>query len=292
MDDFLAAWELFGDAWLVGLLLAALLPIGGIVLVLRQQVFLAAAIGQTSTLGIALAIFLGLGAHDAPGHSHPETWALGFALAAGGLTAVTALRALSQGGAAMEARAGWMFLLGGSLSMLLLAERPHGLQEVHRLQLSSLLGASPADVWICLVALAIVGIFVLVGGRRLLLWALDPPTARVLGMACGRWDVAVGCWLGLVSGFAIHATGLLFVFGLTILPVLFAAQLCRSLGAVLVVAPASAVVATAMALVVAHRADLPPGQVAVALLAGLVLLARLIRRGFEPLRWRHSSSAR
>ncbi|MBK8098800.1 MAG: metal ABC transporter permease [Planctomycetes bacterium] len=292
MADFLAAWELFGDAWTVGLLLAALLPIGGIVLVLRRQVFLAAAIGQTSTLGIALAIFLGLGAHEAPGHAHAETWALGFALVAGVLTAVTALRALSQGGAAMEARAGWMFLLGGSASMLLLAERPHGLQEVQRLQLSSLLGASPADVWICAVVLAVIAAVVIALGRRLLLWAIDPTTARVLGMACGRWDVAVGGWLGLVSGFAIHATGLLFVFGLTILPVLFAAQVCRRLGAVLVVAPMTGLLATAVALAVAHLGDLPPGQVAVALLAGAVLLARLIRRGFEPLRWRHRSRAR
>jgi ABC-type Mn2+/Zn2+ transport system permease subunit len=276
VQDFLASWELFGDAWSVALLLALLLPIGGIVLVLRRQVFLAAAIGQTSTLGMAVAIWLGLAA-DGGDHAGHAAAPLAFALAAGVATAVFAMRALTAGGTSMEARAGWTFLLGGSASMLLLAERPHGLQEVTRLQLSSLLGAAPVDVLVGAAAVLITGIAVALRGRRVLLWAMDPATARMCGLRCGGYDVAIGSWLGLVSGFAIHATGLLFVFGLTLLPVLLARDLCRSLTAVLFVAPLAGATVTGAALVVAHLCDLPPGQTAVALLAVAVCAARALR---------------
>ncbi len=145
MDDFLFAWSLFHDAWSVALLLSVLLPLCGIVLVLRHQVFLAAAIGQAATLGVALGICLGIAPAVVPGGSRAETYALLLAMAAGGLAGLLAMRALSTTGSQLEARSVQVFLAGASLSVLLTSSDPHGLEEVHRLTLSSLLGASPFD---------------------------------------------------------------------------------------------------------------------------------------------------
>ena len=271
-------WELFGDALCTGLLLAMVLPLLGIVLVLRQQMFLAAAIGQSANCGLAVAIWAGLGGHAAVGHAHGESLGLlvglGFAVA----SAVLSLRALSLGGTSPEARAVWMFLCGGSAAMLLLAEAPHGLQEVQRLMLSSLLGASPADVWIA-AGLLLVSVAALQRyRRRLLLWAIDPLTAQVHGTSVGWLDVLVGCWLGLALGFAIHATGLVFTFGTTILPVLVAREVAPSLRAVLWSAPAVGGLAYALAFWLGDRFDLPPGQCTVAVLGAAALLARVVCR--------------
>ena len=63
------SWELFGDTVVTGLLLGAVLPLFGVVLVLRQQMFVAAAIGQAANLGVAVVLALGLGATHAGGHA-------------------------------------------------------------------------------------------------------------------------------------------------------------------------------------------------------------------------------
>src|SRR6185295_8383025 len=98
---------------------------------------------------------------------------------------------------------------------------------------------------------------------RVLLWALDPATAAALGLRVWRWDSVVGLWLGLLLGFAIHATGLLFAFGCAVLPVLVARELCRSLAALLWLVPVLGCASTGVGLYFAHQGDLPPGQVAV-----------------------------
>lgn len=270
MDDFLLAWSLFHDAWLVALFLATLLPLCGIVLVLRQQLFLSAAVGQASTLGIALGIYCycGLAPAVSPAGGHTETFALLLALAGGSLTAVLAMRALSTSGSQVEARSAWMFLAGGSLSVLLSSSDPHGLEEIKRLTLSSLLGVSPLDTWLAGGGLVLSIALLVLARRRVLLWAMDPVTTLVHGSSVLALDVAVGGWIGICTGFSIHATGMLFAFGVTVLPVLIARELARSLAAVLWLAPAIGLCGTAAALYVAHLRDWPPGQVAV---GGLVL---------------------
>ncbi|MBL8732080.1 MAG: metal ABC transporter permease [Planctomycetes bacterium] len=278
MDEFLLAWSLFHDAWLVALLLAAVLPLCGIVLVLRHQLFLAAAIGQAATFGIALGTALGLAPAVTPASSHAEAFSLLLALLAGSATAVTAMRTLSTTGSPLETRSAWIFLAGAALSVLVCCKLPHGLEEVHRLTMSSLLGASPGDVWITAALLVLVATAAATRRRALLLWAIDPVTAQVQGARVFTYDVAVGTTIGATTGFAIHATGLLFAFGLTLLPVLLARSLARSVRTVVWLAPLCGVLGTAASLVLAHVEDLPPGQVAVGLLVVLLPVAALLRR--------------
>lgn len=270
------SWELFGDALVTGLLLAAVLPLFGAVLVLRHQVFLAAAIGQSANLGIAVAIWAGLGGHAAVGHVHDESLALLAGLGGAVLTGVLAMRALSARGSALEARAVWTFLFAGSASMLLLADAPHGLQEVQRLMLSSLLGASPQDAW-CAGSLLLATAAGLLRWRRLLLlWAMDPATARAHGAPVPWIDAAVGGWLGLGIGFAIHATGLTFTFGVTVLPVLLLREVARSLTALVLAAPLVGCLGYGIGFLGADRFDVPPGQATVAVLGAGVACAHAI----------------
>lgn len=277
MDDFALAWELFHDAWLTALIVAALMPLCGIVLVLRNQVFLSAAVGQTATLGIAAGLWLGLGATSMPDSSHAETMTLVLAMLAGCVTAVTAMRALTRSGTGLEARSVALFLAGSSLSVLLTAKQPHGLEEVKRLTLSSLLGASELDVGLASAMLLVSLLAALRWRDHILLWAMDPVTAQAHGSSAVRYDIAVGTWIGICTGFAIHATGLLFAFGVTVLPVLVARSLASSLRGVLWLAPLLGVATTAASLLIAHVEDLPPGQVAVGVSVLMLPLAAALR---------------
>jgi ABC-type Mn2+/Zn2+ transport system permease subunit len=280
IDDLLIAWTLFHDAILAAVLLGCLPPLCGIVLLLRQQVFLSAAVGQAATLGIALGLSFGLRVDGAQ--------ALVLAIAAGALTTVLAMRALSTGGPQLESTSAWLFLLGGGLSVLLASHDPHGLEEVKKLTLSSLLGVTSVHVAIAAAALLATVLALLRWRHRVVLWATDPVTAQVHGSPPFAYDLAVGGWIGACTGFAIHATGLLFAFGATVLPVLAARQACRSLRAVWWCAPLLGGAGTLIALAIAHQesVDLPPGQSAVALLCALVLLAGPWQRAAAALRRR------
>ncbi|HZN41119.1 MAG TPA: metal ABC transporter permease [Planctomycetota bacterium] len=273
MEDFLLAWSLFRDTWLTALMLAALLPFCGVVLLLRRQVFLGAAVGQAASLGIALTLWLGLGeGHADHGSSTP---ALAAGLLAAMITAVLALRSLSGGGSDLEARSALVFLLGGSGAMVLLADAPHGMQELQRLLLSSLLGASIREVLIAAALLVATAAIAVARSRRILLWATDPATSAALGVPVLRYDVLVGAWLGGCLGFAIHTAGLPFAFGAAVLPVLLARELCGSLHAVILAAPVIGVISAAVGLVAAHTADRPPGQAAVLVAALGLAIVRL-----------------
>lgn len=261
-----ATWELFGDAILTGALLAAALPLLGVVLVLRHQLFLTASIGQAATLGIAFAWWLGAG--DEHGDGHAATLAAGGAFAMA--TAIAAMRALSVGDAVVEARAVSVFLVAGSASMLLSANSAHGTHGIQLLLLSSVLGASASDVVIAAVLLAALVVAIARHWRRLLAWAIDPRFAQVCGSSVARLDFAVGAVIGAAIAFAIHATGLVFTFGATVLPVLVVRNAAPSLAAVVVSAPLVGAAGFGGGFLIGDRTDLPPGQVAIVVMASLV----------------------
>ena len=197
IDKLLDVWKYFHDAILVAVMLGCLLPLCGVVLLLRQQAFLSAAVGQAATLGIALGLFFGLRVEGAV--------ALLLAVAAGVFTTVAAMRSLSTGGPQLESRSAWLFLLGGAGAMLLAAhakDDPHGLEKVHELSLSSLLFVQGPDVVVAAVALGGTLLALLRWRPRVLLWATDPVTAQVHGSNLFAFDLAVGGWIGACMGFA------------------------------------------------------------------------------------------
>ena len=270
-------WTLFGDAMLVGGVLATVLPCFGVLLVLRQQVFVAAAIGQAATFGFAAALACGLG-HAHGGDAHGRGFVVGAGAAAAIATAIAALRAMSVRQSTLEARSAWVFLFGGSAAMVLLNDVPHGPQAVQRLFLSSLLTVAPYDVGLVLAGAALLVVAAAPLRRRLLLWAIDPWTAAAHGAQLWRYDLLVGAVLGAWFAYAIAATGLVFTFGAAVLPVLAARSLAGSRRAVLMLAPLLGGLGLVVAFAVAHRCDLPPGQVFTAVQGAFALLCRLLPR--------------
>jgi len=271
-------WSLFGDAMLVGAMLAAVLPCFGALLVLRQQVFVAAAIGQAATFGFAVALAAGLGHAHGAGDGHGRAAVVGLGALAAIATAIAALRAMSVRQSTLEARSAWVFLFGGSAAMVLLNDVPHGPQAVQRLFLSSLLTVAPTDVWLVGAGALLLVVVAMPLRRRLLLWAIDPWTAAAHGASLVRCDLLVGVVLGAWFAYAIAATGLVFTFGAAVLPVLAARSLGGSLRSVLLLAPTLGVVGLALSFALAHRFDLPPGQVFTAVQGALALLCRLLAR--------------
>jgi len=276
MHDFLMAWELFAATWLAGALIAMLLALVGVWVVAREQIFLGAAVGEASALGIAAGLWLGGTAalHRVIEHGLPEPALAGLSVAAA--TAATLATGMNPRGhrESAETVTGWLFLLGMSGSVLLVAANPHGSHRVQQLITSTLIGATMPDVWIFAGWLAAVAVATAVHWRKLVLLALDAETAAALGLRVGRWHFGVCLVLGLSVGLAMRVSGLLFTFGCLILPALAARQIFRRTATVLLAAPLLALGTAAAGFALAHHRDLPPAQVTVFLLAILLPLAR------------------
>jgi ABC-type Mn2+/Zn2+ transport system permease subunit len=280
IESFAASWSLFGTTYLVGLAIAGILAVVGVWIVARDQIFLGAAVAQASTLGVALALRLGAAAGGASWLESDAAPTL-LATAASIATAWLAARVAQGRTESQEAVTGWVFLLSGSVPVLLLASSPHGLEEIQRLLFSTLLSASRSDLWLFgALGVATVGATVALR-ERLLVFTLDPELAAAIGMRARLWGGATAVGLGLAVGLSIRAAGTLYTFGCLVLPALVAKNLCREVRPMLWVAPLLAVMASLAGFVISNGLDWPPAHTTVGLLSAALPLAwglRALRR--------------
>jgi ABC-type Mn2+/Zn2+ transport system permease subunit len=275
--DFIDSWALFQTTYLAGWLIAFLLSLVGVWVVARDQIFLGIAVAQASTLGIAAAIWLG-GIASASAWASSDATAAVFAVTASIATALLTARSGHQQAESAEAVTGWVYLVAASVPVLLLARSPHGLEEVHALLFSTILGASGKDVRIFGI-LALASALLAAGlTRRLLLFAMDPEMAVAVGMRQGLWNTALAIWLGLVVGLSIRVSGTLYTFGCLVLPALVGKHWVREMRPLLVVAPTIAVGAAIAGFVLANHFDTPPAHTTVGLLCFALPLGWLRRR--------------
>jgi ABC-type Mn2+/Zn2+ transport system permease subunit len=226
--------------------------------VARDQVFLAAAVSQASTLGVAIGLFLGW--------TNPALLAAAFSVAA----ALYINHRDGREGTTHQETTGWVFLFASALAILLLVKQPFSLKQVQALTASTMIGATGREAMLFLV----LGVALLAGALvlrdRLVLWLSDPVMAAAVGMRPGIWAAGLAIVLGLAAGLMLRSTGLLFTFGCLVLPALVAKSLARKTSSLFWLAPAIAAVGICTGLIAAHSYDYPPGQVIV---VGLTLLA-------------------
>jgi zinc/manganese transport system permease protein len=279
IEAFLDSWPLFQTTYLAGWSIAVGLSLVGVWVVARDQIFLGVSVAQASTLGVATALWLGeVSAFAGIAWLHSDLFAGSLAVAASIATALLTARYGGAGRESPEAVTGWVFLLAASLPVLLLADSPHGLEEVHALVFSTILGASRTDLGLLAGLAAATVLAVARYHRALLLFAMDPEMASAVGMRRRLWTALVAVWLGLAVGLSIRVGGTLYAFGCLVLPALVARNLCREVRGVLVLAPVLALAAAVCGFVAAHSADTPPAHTTVALLCALLLLSWPARR--------------
>lgn len=282
IEAFLDSWFLFRYTYLAGWGAALSLSLLGVFAVARDQIFLCAASSQAAILGIAVAMCLGVefGAYATRGLGS-ELLVLGFAVSFGSAASFLAMRKKKPGAESPEAVIGWIYLLASSLSVLLLAHSPHGLDEVLRLSSSSLIGASRLDVWLtCGLLIAVIALLML-RWRELLIVTLDPDLACTAGLEERFWSCVLALLTGAAIGLAIHIAGTLFALGSIILPALIARNLCNEIRLLFWVSPIIALLTTSAGFILANHYDLPPAQVGV----GIACVALPASWSYQRLLW-------
>jgi ABC-type Mn2+/Zn2+ transport system permease subunit len=276
MQAFFDSWPLFRETYLAAWWIAVLLGLVGVLVVARDQIFVGAAISQASTLGIALGMLLGALFTPEDSFCRGDTFLSVVAVVFAIVAALMIARTGGIGRESHEAVTGFVYLLGASTTVLVIARSPHGIEEVQRLVASSVIGATSNDVRIFAGLALVTAAAILVRRRALVLFAMDPLMARAVGVS-RFWDGAAAAWLGLVMGMTIRSAGMLFSFGLLVLPALVAKNVCRATLPMFVVAPIVGVAASIAGFVAGNVLNFNEAQLTVALLCGLLALAWLAR---------------
>lgn len=271
-NEFMSAWPLFGETYAGAVLLAALLGLIGVHVYARRQVFLGAALAQTSALGVTLALTTAawhpFGLHLHHTSWYPRVWAIACAVAA-----AIVMECASRRNERRESLSGALFLFASATALLITANQPFGLEEVQRMLSSSLLVIGGAEVALYGALLAAAAIATVWGCDRMLLTALDPATASAAGLRVVGWQRGTAIAAAVTIGASIQSSGLLFTFANLLMPVLAATRLAREMRTLFLLAPALAALTTLLGLLLAHAGDYPPAQATVLLQTAVLVIA-------------------
>ncbi len=254
------------------------MPLFGVLIILRRQVFVAMAISQTSVFGMA--ITLAMSAHSFHHHGIPEwlSWAtvLLFSL----LGSCLCLKPLRWSSEAREMATVTLFVLSTVFTYLILTQAPLGMREIQDRMSSSLISSQAWEWRLTFLFAFLMLLFWLRYHRAILLICTEPETAKVMGWSVMKWELCLSMIIGLGLGWSIYLSGWLFTFGTLVLPVYMARSISSRFIHLVWLAPGLGFGLNVAAYICAHDLNVPFSQGAVALLGVVWLAITVIRRIF------------
>jgi len=250
---------LFREAFLASLLVGLGCSVLGVFVVYRRVVFVAAALAQLSSAGVAFAGFLGSVGVLAATHTNERVLSLLATLAG------VAFFAHDSGGRRIpsDARLGIAYVLAGAAAVLLVARTAGG--DAHALLLrGNILGTSPGDA--LFLAATVAGVLVLYAllFKEILFVSFDREMAATLGYRSFRWTFLLYLTLGVMIAMSTQVAGVLLVFSFLVLPPVTGIVLGSSMATVLAWSVSSGLVAAAIGFMTSVQFDLPTGPAIVA----------------------------
>jgi zinc/manganese transport system permease protein len=254
------------------LLLTLIHPALGQHVLARGVIFVDLALAQIAALGQSVAFLLGAEPHD------PQMyfWSFGFTLLGAALFSFLWDREHSV---LQEAFIGISFALATAGTLLLLTNAPHGAEHVSGALSGEALGwVTWKDIAIMATLYAVVGAFLYLGRRNLLLCSENPKKAKEMGLSVKLWDFFFYASFGLVVTSSVKVSGVLAVFSYLIVPVVCSTLLGKKGRPRLYWAWVIALVASVLGAVLSYLKDWPMGATIVCLFGLTVAIVSLTVR--------------
>ncbi len=258
----------FQHALIAGSLVAATCSFVGVYVILKRIAFLAIALAQIASAGVALALLLGL---------NPLVTALAASLA--GAVAFSQIR--WRGRAPIEGVLGTSYVLAAALGTVFLAKNPVGEARALTVLFGNILSVPRPE----LIALAIVTVSVtlihLRFRKEFVFVSFDFETAAAHGVRARLWNLLLYLTLGVAIAFAIRSGGVLVTFALLVVPAMGARLLAASVGGMFAAAVCLGTLSVPLGLGVAFRFDVPTGatiSLTVVLLGAAAVAVRALLR--------------
>ena len=273
LHDFFAAWELFRDPVLAGVIAGATLGYLGVYIVLRRMVFVSAALSQAAGLGVAIAFYaqIALGATGLLGD--PLVSAMAFTIA----TMLLLMREGSERWVSRESVLGAVYLVGGAGALLVGTKIRQEAHDIQAILFGAAVLVTPAD----LVKLELVGaaslLLQLVAGRGLRFISFDRDGARIRGLPVRLLDLCLFVSIALSVSVSTRVLGALPVFAFSVLPAMAAILLAPNVWTALLLAAGFGALAGGAGYVSAFLYTWPVGASQTAFAAALVVAAAGVR---------------
>jgi len=278
LSEFVAAWALFRDPTLAGVVAGALLGGLGVYVVLRRLVFLTAAISQVAGLGVVASYYAAL--HLGVTGVWASPW-LGSGAAALGAVAWLAWVS-SRRSEDADATLGVIYLVGAAATLALATRTTAELRDVSTLLFGSAVAVMPADLWALLIVAFGLGTLHLLLRRGFVAVVVDAEDAQVRGLPTRALDALLLATLAVAVAVVTRVLGALPAFAFSVLPALGALRVAPSLATAFGIAVGLGALAGGGGYVLAFLLELPVGAsqalLAAVLLASCSALAALVRR--------------
>ena len=262
------------------LLLPGILVYFGLHIVRRGIIFVDLALAQVAALGMCLCLMLGHDPHD----FHTYLWSLGFTLI--GALIFTFTRTRENHRVPQEALIGIVYVVAAAAAILLLSKSTAGNEELKNTLVGDVLNVSQSQVWQTFALFAVIAVIHLLFRKRFLALTFDAASATK--PRARWWDFLFYATFGLVVTSFVQIGGVLLVFSYLVVPAVCANLLATSLGTMLAIGIAAAMLGGVGGLVASYQFDLPTGAAIVCTL-GLVLIIAAVAAKFRSSRSHNES---
>jgi ABC-type Mn2+/Zn2+ transport system permease subunit len=263
----------------ISLLIGFICPLVGVYLVFRRLVFMAVALPQVSSCGIAFAFAL----HSWQIIPHlEESNEHGLALAGASFFTLGTLLVLAlierKHQTNIEGRIGTAYVLAGAWSILLLLKNPYGEHGLLERLRGEIIAVTDMDLAVTGIIFFVVAVCLFLFQKELLLVSYDRETAISLGKNVTFWDTLLFIIIGLTISLSVLSVGPLVTFGFLILPPLIARTFARTMKQFTIVASLVGGLSAIAGFWIAYRWDLPVGPTDVALLGTIYAAVFFVRK--------------
>lgn len=257
------SWDFTTMALVSATLVAFICSYLGIFMVLRKITFVGIALAQLATAGIALSGLLSLPCTVGA----LITMLLGVSVFA---------RDTGERKIPKEAIVGALYAMAGAAAILFTTFSPHSDADMLSLLFGNILGVTPTDIILIISTIIVVGGLHIAFSKEFLLVSFDPDMAQTLGYRTGFWNALFYLTLGVTIAVAIHAAGVLLVFGLLVFPPLTGLALSRRWGWACLISLVSALASVGSGVAASTHWDLPTGPTIIGIACLVWLLATLV----------------
>lgn len=250
--------QAFAAALITGLLLSYL----GVHVVGRGIVFVDLALGQISSLGVAFAAFIGMGATSIP---------LIFTLAGALLMSLINIKdkRLRQ-----EAIIGIFYAFTSAITVLIISKTPHGDSDIQEVLFGSILSVSWDQITDMGITFLVISIIHIIFIRKFfkLTESFENGDVKHSGIF-DIWNFLFYMSIGLAIVFAVKINGVIPVFSYLIIPAVSAIMISKTSTGVVIIALCISILAGFLGLNVSFHYDFPAGSSIVAVLGSIFILA-------------------
>lgn len=267
LDFFITAlsYPFMVRALIAGLIIGIATAVLSIFITLRNMSFYSNAISHSALAGIAIGILLGL---------PPFPAAVVFCVLLGLATAYIHRRS----SVSTDTLMGVLFAAGMALGITIISQLQTIRANLFSYLFGDILAVSWDDIWISSILGAVIILYMIIYGRRLLLVTFSPDFSAMRSVSVKWLDYSFFVITALAIAISIKIIGLILVSGLLVLPAAIAKNIARSFSATVVVAVMVSIITTLIGIAVSYSINVPSGPAIILAGAALFLISLLFRR--------------